>query len=118
MVQIELDFTKAAELADNGIKVAVANADAHAPGWSDRAFKFVKRFADINKGREFMAENIRVWAYENGLDVPINDQGEPRERAWGGVMARAIRAYVVKNIGSRKTSNINAHGAHATFYTA
>jgi hypothetical protein len=111
MIQIELDFTQAKVNRDNAIKVCTLSADSKTPGWSDRAFEFVKRYALINRG-QFMSEDIRKWAYSNGLERPEN------ERAFGGVVVRASRAGIIKAVGYARTSNVLAHRTPATLWMA
>lgn len=112
MNQIELDFNKANSWAKDGINRAVLGADNQCPGWSEEAFEFVKRFSMINKGQEFMAEDIRAWAYSNGLPRPSH------ERAWGGVIIRSTKIGAIRVIGRRRTANVNAHNAWACYYTS
>jgi len=112
MTQLELNFDQARINARNGASVALLNADHRSPHWSDRAFEFVRRYAEINRGREFQCENIRVWAYGNGLDRP------EKERAFGGVISRAIHAGIIRKLGIRATSGVTAHNANANYYEA
>jgi len=111
-MNIDLNQRKAYQWAENGQMVALFNADSHSDGWSDRAYGYVVMYAQMNKGCEFMAENIRKFAYESGLDRPAN------ERAFGPVMVRARKAGIIKDLGIRATSSVTAHCANAKYYTA
>lgn len=87
-------------------------AEDHAgEGWNVRALASVKAFLNSPRSRlNFMAEDIRAHAYENGLPKP------PHERAWGGVMVKAIKAGWLRKIGIKQVENPKAHNANANLY--
>lgn len=92
--------------AIEGMKRAVAHADAVSPKWSDRALAYVAEFANFI-GKPFIAAELRAYAYKHGLDSPTT------EFAWGAVMNRAARDGIVKANGFRmydgdKTSHMKA----------
>lgn len=96
MFQNILDFEKARELRDDGIKRAVDHADslapAVAPKWSDTAFDYLLEYAREN--RSFTSEDVRQ-AAERAERVTI----PPDKRAWGGVVQRASRAGIIERAG-------------------
>jgi hypothetical protein len=77
----------AKQLADEGMRQAADHADAEEPRWTDRAYEALENFARTH--REFMTEDARTWAHQNGLPMP------PDKRAWGAVTKRAQRANIV-----------------------
>lgn len=93
----------ARELAVEGMERAVDHADAVEEDWSERAFKAFRRFAESNT--MFMSEDVRVWAYQQGLTHP------PDGRAWGSVAVRAQRERV---IAVDHYANTKVKPAHAT----
>lgn len=89
------------DMADAGMQQAVDHADAVEPGWSEQAYAMFLEYAADHF--EFMTEDVRVWAHENGLPQP------PDGRAWGAVTHRAIRAKLVVCDRYRKTRIPPAH---------
>ena len=96
-MQDQFDF--GAQLRDDGMDLAISNADQHVPRWKEAAMSFIGRFPK----QEFMTEDLREFAYKHGLEQP------PSERAWGMVMAQASKEGIVKHIGYRLVKNPNAH---------
>lgn len=83
-------------LATAGMELAAANADAQAPGRSERALTHVISFA--MQTHEFLGEDVRSWAHRDmGLDHP------PKACAWGAVMTRAAREGIIEHAGYAKT---------------
>ena len=89
----------AEELKNTGINMAIDNALGISPKWQDQAIEHLRNF----KAKEFMAEELRQHAYDNGLDPP------PSERAWGAVINEARRKGLIQHIGYRAVSNPTAH---------
>lgn len=81
----------ARQLRDAGMQQAIDHADTEAPTWSERAFRFTKAFAIMNK--RLTSEGVRQYAERCGLPKP------PDGRAWGAVMIRAVRAGIIAKIG-------------------
>ena len=71
------------QLRDKGINQAINNANNKHNKWSNKAYKFLVNY--IKSHHEFMAEDVRV-ASEEELPKP------PSNRAWGGLIIRAVRA--------------------------
>ena len=103
-----------AELRDAGIQQAVDHAEQVEPGWSDLAYQFVLEFVNEYAPRmgieEFLTEDVRAWAHNEGLSRP------PSARAWGGVIRRAAIAKRIRSNGTRQVKNPNAHCANATVW--
>lgn len=77
----------ARELADQGMARAAEHADRVSDGWSDNAYQFLRVYAQACP--EFMTEQLRVWAHDEGLPKP------PDNRAWGAVVNRAVRDGII-----------------------
>lgn len=91
----------ARELAEEGMNRAADHADQVEPRWSDRAYEMLEGYALAHF--EFMTEDVRVWAHEEGLPKP------PDGRAWGAVTHRAIVAGLIRCDRYRKTRIPPAH---------
>lgn len=89
------------QLADEGMRVAGEHADAVEPDWQARAYACFERYARSHA--EFMTEDVRTWAHEEGLPVP------PDGRAWGAVTNRAARLKMVEVARYEKTKIPPAH---------
>ncbi len=104
MQQEGFDF--GAELRDEGIATAADHAEADCGGWQDMALRFLERYP---KG-EFMTEEIRDFAYSNGLPLP------PHERAWGSVIVKAKKDGLITHAGFRAVRNPAAHKTPASVW--
>lgn len=93
----------ARESAVDGMNRAAQHADDVELDWTERAFRAFSRHAA--KNAEFMTEDARIAAYQDGLPYP------PDERAWGSVATRAVREGVVKRdrYGQTRQRPANAH---------
>jgi len=80
------------------------------PWNKDRAFFYLQRFIQDINGEEFLGEDVRNFAHEQGLQLP------PDNRAWGGVMIRAARAGLIKKNGYRVCKNRKAHNSPMTIW--
>lgn len=92
--------------AVDGMERAKDHADRVAPGWSDRALTYLRRFLAMRgTGGRFIAPDVRDYAYATGLDRP------PNERAWGSVLQRASRLGWIHEAGwgtyGDKTTNVH-----------
>ena len=95
------------QLRDKGIKQAIDNANDTHDKWSDKAYKFL---VDYTKSQyEFMTEDVRI-ASEKEIPKP------PSNRAWGGIILRAVRAGLVHRVGFSSVKNIKAHRTPATVW--
>lgn len=102
-------ITTAAELRDSGMQSAIHHADHVIDDWSVQAFDYLQRFVR-DRGGEFMCEDIRAFASENGLPQP------PTNRAWGSLMIRAARQGLIKQSGFGKTKGASAHRTPAAVW--
>jgi hypothetical protein len=110
MNQMALDLS-GKELAQAGAKLALDHAEAMDPGWKDRAYAYLLVFVAVHRGQQFMAEDIRGFAYSRGLPKP------PSERAWGSIIKRASTTEAkIRAVGTEKVKNAKAHCANATLW--
>ena len=62
--------------------------------WQDLAFtKLLLILDSLEVGDKFMSEQVRTWAYLDGLDEPEDN------RAWGPVINRAAREKLIVKVG-------------------
>jgi len=115
MVQLEI-FTAATpqaaraagrKLRDRGIQRA---ADHAGTAWSELAYRYLEKFLQDHPRNRSLTEQVRQYAYSRGLVPP------PSERAWGGVIMRAVRRGIVIFCGYGKVSNSKAHCANAAVW--
>ena len=95
------------QLRNEGIKKAIDNADDTHERWSEKAYKFLTNW--IKTQYEFMTEDVRI-ASEKEIPKP------PSNRAWGGIILRAVRAGLVHRVGFSSVKNIKAHRTPATVW--
>lgn len=107
--QIAMDFSEANFLRDDGMNMALLNAESKNPGWQLDAMFYLLRFLDsINK--DFQVEEVRSFAHQQGLAIP------PTFRAWGGIVKKAVKEGLIKKVGIAPTSNAKAHRANAAVW--
>lgn len=94
---------------DSGIAQAVLHAEAVTPGWAEQAEQFLFQYLRTGQGK-FLCEDVRAFAQQHGLPDP------PSKRAWGGVMASAARAGVIRQAGYGKVKNAAAHCTPAALW--
>ena len=99
MKQVELDFKKAIEKRNRGMRSAIRHANDDSPGWQSRAVEFVRQYAVNNA--EFMAEAARIWSELRGLPLP------PTKKAWGPVMKQAEKENIVRAAGAAPAASSN-----------
>ena len=95
------------QLRDKGIKKAIDNADNTHNKWSDKAYKFLTGY--IKSHHEFMTEDLRM-ASEKEIPKP------PSNRAWGGIILRAVRAGLIVRDRFSNVKNAKAHKTPATVW--
>ncbi len=95
------------QLRDKGIKQAVNNANNAHDKWSDKAYNFLVSY--IKSQHEFMTEDVRV-ASEKEIPKP------PSNRAWGGIILRAVRAGLIIRDRFSNVKNVKAHKTPATVW--
>ena len=89
----------AGSLRTQGIQQSLSNADKAVIDWSVKALTLMNRFP----ASRFMVEDLRAWAYQQGLPKP------PSERAWGGVIAKAKNKGMILHSGYQSVKNPKAH---------
>ena len=112
MTYVKLDLetaisqARAEQLA--GTQTAVDHANAVHDKWSERAYQFLLKF--LQREKRFMGEDVRAAAAEQDFDLP------PSARAWGGVIQRAAKEYIIIKIGIQQVKNKKAHLANAAVW--
>ena len=96
-----------AQLRDKGIKQAINNANDTHEKWSEKAYKFLVSY--IKSQDEFMTEDLRL-ASEKEIPKP------PSNRAWGGIILRAVRAGLITRDRFSNVKNVKAHKTPATVW--
>ena len=100
-------INEGSQLRDKGIKQAIDNADNTHEKWSDKAYKFLVNY--IKSQNEFMTEDLRL-ASEKEIPKP------PSNRAWGGIILRAVRAGLITRDRFSNVKNAKAHKTPATVW--
>ena len=100
-------INEGSQLRDKGIKQAVDNADNAHEKWSDKAYRFLVNY--IKSQNEFMTEDLRL-ASEKEIPKP------PSNRAWGGIILRAVRAGLITRDRFSNVKNAKAHKTPATVW--
>lgn len=95
-------------LRDAGIEQAANNANAHHESWTENALGFLRKYLSYT-ATEFQAEDVRM-AGLNVLPEP------PSNRAWGAVMAAAVKAGLIRKTGYAPVNNPRAHRTPATVW--
>lgn len=108
MSQLTLSFDAptGVQLRNVGMQRAANNANDVVPNWTVLALEFVAKF----NRNEFMTEEVREFAYENGLPRP------PHERAWGSVMTVSKGRGLIEFARYAAVSNPKAHATPATVW--
>ena len=101
-----LDAQQSTQNRDEGIKRAADNAEMNEHGWQEQALMFLMKFPE----KRFQAEDVRSWAYSQGLTTPPND------RAWGAVIRKAKNQGCIRHVGYDAVSNPNAHRTPASVW--
>ena len=105
----QLDFMKAEINRDNGMNVAVLNADDRRTDWAIAAYEHLELFL-YHHQEPFMAEEARVFAEKVGFPEP------PSKRAWGAIMIRAKNRGLIEFVCYHKTSNPKANATPAAVW--
>lgn len=97
------DIPAAERARDEGMRHAIDHADSRELNWSNRAYDLFVQYACLHG--EFMTEDVREWAEQQGLPQP------PDRRAWGAIAAIARRRGVVVHVRYAPQKSVNAHRA-------
>lgn len=108
--QLTLDLTAARKARDKGIEKALKSAEGVDPEWRNKAYAKLLEFVADHFG-EFKAEDIRAYAAMDD-DFPLPKS----ERAWGGILVRAIHKGIIKKVGVGPVKNKRAQCALANTY--
>ena len=93
----------AAQKAKRAIAKVKDKAEQLRPGWTAEAGDWLYRYAETHD--EFIVEDAKQWAYDQGFDPPHNDG------AWGHVTRTASAKNYIKFIRyAEKSDNANRHG--------
>jgi len=106
-MQTELNLFSGEYLRDCGILQAQLSADNQTENWSGKAFDYLRFYIKHNK--QFMTEDVRI-SSEGIIEMP------PSNRAWGGVIVRAVKSGLIKRIGFQNVTNPKAHKTPATLW--
>lgn len=87
---------------DAGIDLATDHAEAVDPGWTDRAVALLDVYADLRPSG-FTTLELRTWAREVYGFVGVTNW------AWGGVLTRAQKLGLVKQVGARAVGDSTSH---------
>jgi hypothetical protein len=98
------------QLRDAGMQLALFNAEDKVPGWAASAMAFLEQFIKRYPQLKFQTEDVRRWAYLNGLKNP------PNERAWGSVISSAKKDGLIQFVGYENVSNPRAHSTPASVW--
>jgi hypothetical protein len=101
-----MDDSLGQQLAIFGAEAAAAHADRVHGTWSDAAWDFLVRFGQAQKGRPFMAEDVRAHA-ELRKAVPL----PPDNRAWGSIVMRAAKARLIRRVDYAPNKSPSCHGS-------
>jgi hypothetical protein len=77
-------------------------------GWTKEAFRLLKEF--IPHQKQFMCEEFRDYCHSKGLTLPSSN------RAFGGIILKAMREGLIRRIGYGKVKNPKAHAANAAVW--
>lgn len=102
----QMTFEDGKNYRDRGIQKAIDHANENSLAWSHRAFIMLERFLMINGPTfEFMGENIRIYAEQNGLEKP------PTNNAWGGIIRKAAHQNLIECVGFREAKTVSSHAS-------
>jgi hypothetical protein len=89
MDQLTLAIARA--MGEEGMRAAVAGAEARSPGLTDVMYAYLVKFAmRCERGHRFISEEVTMaYAADAGFEQPKD------ARAWGGVFLRAVNKGVI-----------------------
>jgi hypothetical protein len=88
------------KLRDNGIEKSIAHAERTCENWAEKAYLFLLHF--IARNGEFTTEELRA-ASAGIVQVP------PNNRAWGGIIRRAVIENKIWRIGYKTHKDPKCH---------
>lgn len=106
--QMSIDYGKIER--DKGIAQAVDHANEMTHTWSEDTFSLFKIWLSHKvRGHEFLLEQFR-----NEVGEAIEEP--PSLRAFGIISVRAVKAGLIKKIGTAQVKNVKAHKATANLW--
>lgn len=109
-LEISFDFT-GAQLRDVGIQLATDRAESIHPNWREATYNLFKEFLR-EQDEPFLIEDFRSWIALNHPDY----EWPGSLRAFGFVSVRGAIDKLIKQIGTRKVKNKNAHCANSALW--
>jgi hypothetical protein len=108
MPAVQLNMLEGIREKDAGLLRAVTSANDKCPGWSEKAYTmFCEWLAGWPSGFSFLIEDFRVSASARGLPDPNS------KRAFGFIPCKAAKAGLIKQEGTGKVKNKDAHRCNA-----
>jgi hypothetical protein len=93
-------LSQARRQAEIGMALAEDNANRTTAMWSERAYEFLVTFARTHE--TFISEDVSFLSKEEGFPQPRTD------RAWGSVYRRAIKARIIVQDGTGRSTRRHA----------
>lgn len=100
----------ARQLAEKGIRESHEHAEEQSTDWTKRAVDKVADYARHHDTGFFLAEDVKTWAYQDGLDEP------PVDGAWGQVMRTACSRGIIHRFGRQAAKSAGSHGKLMTLW--
>lgn len=98
------------DLAVTGMKLSCDNAEHKEPGWGKKASYLLGEFLLAQGYNKFLCEDFRKYCEVAQLTTP------PSLRAYGGIILKAYKEGLIKNVGYGKVKNPKAHAANAAVW--
>lgn len=106
---IEFDTRKAEAYRQDGMNRALMNTESKNPQWAAQALDILKRFI-ASHSEPFMVEDVRAFAYKQGLQHPERDQ------AWGAIIRRACKNGLINKIGQGIAKDPTRHRGYTAIW--
>ena len=88
-----------------GMEQSAERAERVIEGWGIIAMGFLRDFAEANRGRDYLAEEIAPWAYARECPVA------PDDRAWGAVIKAAGKDHTIEPTGLAAKNKLSGHAS-------
>jgi hypothetical protein len=106
----DLNVKEARRLRDEGIETAVAHANKVEPRWIDKAYEYFKNHFLLSTNGAFQMEEFRSYCAMMDFPLPAHN------RAFGGVVVRAVKEGIIKSVGKQATRSKKSHCANAELW--
>ncbi len=109
--QITIDFnvSQAEAYKEDGMRRALLSAESKNPDWAAQALDMLRRFI-ASHSDPFMVEDVRAFAYREGLPHPDRDQ------AWGAIVVRAAKMGIIVNVGVAVAKDPTRHRGYTALW--